>query len=201
MPLSETDSGDCTTRRFASGLVLNSVQGVLPIPLLSWQMGRWRMTGEVRVGRPTTAMDPLVARAVALHQQGRIPEARQAYQRILSRDPRQFVAWHRAGSLSCVLVMHKAVLLDGSALDALTLQQNGLPPAEIAISRGQVVQALVIAPVVILLDKLGDLSLQRARQVAILQQDAVLHGLVPAFDLAPGLRVGIRHDAAMGANL
>jgi hypothetical protein len=77
--------------------------------------------------------------------------------------------------------MHQAPLLDGSALDALALQQDGLPPAEIEIRRVQIVQALVIAPVVILLDKLGDLSLQRARQVVILQQDAVwtCPGFVP----------------------
>jgi hypothetical protein len=41
--------------------------------------------------------------------------------------------------------MHQAALLDGSALDALPLQQDGLPPAEIDIRRGQIVQALVIA--------------------------------------------------------
>ena len=90
--------------------------------------------------------------------------------------------------------MHQAAVLDGSALDALTLQQDGLPPTEIDISRGQVVQAFVIAPVIILLDELLNLSLQRARQVVILQQDAVLHGLVPAFDLA--LRLGMRGRTA-----
>jgi hypothetical protein len=41
--------------------------------------------------------------------------------------------------------MHQAALLDGSALDALALQQDGLPPAEMDIRRGQIVQALVIA--------------------------------------------------------
>jgi uncharacterized membrane protein YGL010W len=69
--------------------------------------------------------------------------------------------------------MHQAALLDGSALDALALQQDGLPPAEIDIRRGQIVQALVIAPMVILLDKGCDLGLQRARRAVILQQDAV----------------------------
>jgi len=49
-------------------------------------------------------------------------------------------------------VMHQAAVLDGFPLDALALQQDGLPPAEINISRGQVVQALVVAPVVIVLD-------------------------------------------------
>ncbi len=79
--------------------------------------------------------------------------------------------------------MHQAALLDGPALDALALQQNGLPPAEIDISRGQVVQALVVAPVVIVLDEYFNLGLKRARQVVVFQQDAVLHGLVPALDL------------------
>ena len=53
----------------------------------------------------------------------------------------------------------------------------------------------MIAPVVILFDKLLDLSLQRAWQAVILEHDAVLHGLVPAFDLA--LRLGMRiHPAS-----
>ena len=76
---------------------------------------------------------------------------------------------HLCLRLGCLLVMHQAALLDGVALDARTLQQDGLPPAEIDIRRGQVAQALVIAPVTILLDELIDLSLQRARQVVILQ--------------------------------
>ena len=62
--------------------------------------------------------------------------------------------------------MHQAALLDGSALDALTLQQDGLTPAEIDIGRGQVGQALIVAPMVILLDKLLDLGLQRNRCLA-----------------------------------
>jgi len=49
--------------------------------------------------------------------------------------------------------MHQAAVLGGSALDALTLQQDGLPPAEINISRGQVVQAFILALVIIVLDE------------------------------------------------
>ncbi len=80
-------------------------------------------------------------------------------------------------------------MLAGSALDALTLQQDGLPPAEIDIRWGQIVQALVIPPVLKLPDKILNFGLQRPRQVVILQRDAVLHGLVPAFDLS--LRLGM----------
>jgi hypothetical protein len=32
--------------------------------------------------------------------------------------------------------MHQAAVLDGPALDALALEQDGLPPTEIDISRG-----------------------------------------------------------------
>jgi hypothetical protein len=38
--------------------------------------------------------------------------------------------------------MHQAAVLDGPALDAHAFQQDGLPPAEIDIRRGQVVEAL-----------------------------------------------------------
>jgi hypothetical protein len=46
--------------------------------------------------------------------------------------------------------------------------------------------------VVVSLDKGLDLGLQRHRQVVILQQNAVFHGLVPALDLALRLWVGRR---------
>ena len=49
--------------------------------------------------------------------------------------------------------MHQAAALDGFALDALALEQDGLPPAEIDISRGQVVQAFMVSAMVILLDE------------------------------------------------
>ena len=88
--------------------------------------------------------------------------------------------------------MHQAAMLDGPALDAHALQQDGLPPAEIDISRGQIVQALVVAPVVILLDECLNIGLKCAWQIVIFQQDAVLHGLVPALDLALRLRVSRR---------
>ena len=60
---------------------------------------------------------------------------------------------HLRLKLGCVLVMHQAAMLDGPALDAHALQQDGLPPAEIDISRCQIAQALMIAPVVIVLDE------------------------------------------------
>ena len=47
-----------------------------------------------------------------------------------------------------------------------------------------VVQALVVALAVGMLDERFYLALQVARQEVVLQQDAVLQGLVPALDLA-----------------
>jgi hypothetical protein len=52
----------------------------------------------------------------------------------------------RVGS---VLEMHQAAVLDGFALDEHAFQQSVLSPAEIDISRGQVVQDLVISAMVI----------------------------------------------------
>jgi predicted O-linked N-acetylglucosamine transferase (SPINDLY family) len=68
------------------------------------------------------AADSLLAQAVALHQQGRIPEARLAYQRIRSQDPRQFVAWHMGG----VAALQANDIRDAHALirKALALRPN-----------------------------------------------------------------------------
>jgi len=53
--------------------------------------------------------------------------------------------------LGCVLVMHQAAVLDGPALDALELEQDGLPPAEIDIIRGQIAQAFMVSAMAIML--------------------------------------------------
>lgn len=47
-----------------------------------------------------------------------------------------------------MLLVDQASLLDGLALDALAVEQDGVAAAEIDISRGQVAQALVAALVV-----------------------------------------------------
>ena len=58
--------------------------------------------------------------------------------------------------------MHQAAAFDGSALDALALQQDGQAPTEIDISRGQVVQALMLAAVVVVIDKCLNIGIKRA---------------------------------------
>ena len=58
--------------------------------------------------------------------------------------------------------MQQAPLLDGLALDAFALEQDGLPSAEVDIGRGEVLQALVVALVVVVLDEGLNLSLEVA---------------------------------------
>ena len=65
------------------------------------------------------ALDSLLAQAVALHQQGHIPQARQAYQRIRTQDPRHFTAWHMGGV---------AALQAGDLRDAHALLRKALSP-------------------------------------------------------------------------
>ena len=67
--------------------------------------------------------------------------------------------------------MHQVAVLEGPALDALALQQDGLAPAEINISRDQVVQAFLVALEIIVLDECPDTGVKRAWQVVIFQQD------------------------------
>ena len=54
---------------------------------------------------------------------------------------------------------------------------------------GEIVEALLISGVVVVLDEGMDLLFEVTGQVVVVEQDAVLQGLVPALDLALGLRV------------
>jgi hypothetical protein len=81
-------------------------------------------------------------------------------------------------------------MFDGLSLDDFALFDDGWRPAEVGISGCHVLQALVIALVVVMLDEGLDLAFEVAGQEIVLQQDAVFQGLVPALDLALGLGVG-----------
>ena len=54
-------------------------------------------------------------------------------------------------------VVQQAAVLDGLSLDALALLQDGLTPAEVDVGGGEVVQALVDAAVVVVVDEGLDL--------------------------------------------
>ena len=85
--------------------------------------------------------------------------------------------------------MLQAPLFDGLSFDPFSLQQDGLATPEVDVGGGEIVQALVIAPVVVVIDEGCDLGFEIARQEVVLQQDSVLQRLVPAFNLALGLRM------------
>jgi hypothetical protein len=82
--------------------------------------------------------------------------------------------------------MQRAALLDGPCFDLLSLSEDSLGPAEVDVSRCEVSEALVVALMILVLDEAGDGLLQRTVQVVVLEKNAVLQSLVPAFDLALG---------------
>ena len=85
--------------------------------------------------------------------------------------------------------MLQAAILDCQFLDHFPFPENVFVTSEVDVCRGDVVQALVIAVVVVVIDEDTDLLLQLAWQVVVFQENAVLHGLVPTFDLALSLRM------------
>ena len=88
--------------------------------------------------------------------------------------------------------MVQAPQFDGLSLDPLSLQQNGLAAPEVDVGRGEIVEALVVAAVVVVIDERRDLLLEITRQEVVFEQDAVLQRLVPSLDLALGLRMAGR---------
>ena len=90
--------------------------------------------------------------------------------------------------------MLQAPVFDGLSLDPFSLQQDGLAASEVDVGRGEIAEALVIAPMVVVLDEGADLGFEIARQEVVFEQDAVLQRLMPAFDLA--LRLGMAGRSA-----
>ena len=78
---------------------------------------------------------------------------------------------------------------DGLALDPFAFEEDGLSAPEVDVSRSEIAEALVIAGMVVVLDEGRDLAFEIAGQVVVLEQDAVLERLMPALDLALGLRM------------
>ena len=93
--------------------------------------------------------------------------------------------------------MLQAPIFDSLSFDPFTLLDDGLCPAKVGIGRRHVIQALVIALVVVMLDERFDLLLKVAGQEVVFQKDAVLERLVPALDFALCLRMhrGTAHMA------
>ena len=90
--------------------------------------------------------------------------------------------------------MLQPALSDCLFLDLLSHFQDRPTPTVVDVGRRQVIQALVVSPSVVVSDEVADLAFKIPRQIVVLQQNPVLHGLVPAFDLALGLWV-VRRSA------
>ena len=75
------------------------------------------------------------------------------------------------------------------SFDPFTLFQNGFVTPEVDVGGCDVVDALVVALVVVVIDEGFNLSFEIAGQEVVFQQDAVLQRLMPSFDLALGLRM------------
>ena len=86
-------------------------------------------------------------------------------------------------------LMLQATVCDCLALDPFAFEEDGLGAPEVDVSRGKIVEALVIAGMVVMLDEIRDLAFEIAGQVVVLKQDAVLERLMPALDFALGLRM------------
>jgi hypothetical protein len=58
-----------------------------------------------------------------------------------------------------------AALVDGSSLDLLSHVDDALATSEVNVGRREVVEALVVAAVIVVIDEVGDGTLQLTRQV------------------------------------
>ena len=85
--------------------------------------------------------------------------------------------------------MSQTPMLDGLAFNKVSFGQYIRSPAEVGIRRGHSAESLVIAVMVVVFDEGADLSLKVTRQEVVFKQYPVLQGLVPALDLALGLRM------------
>ena len=92
--------------------------------------------------------------------------------------------------------MLQAAVCDGSKFDAFAFYKDRLRSAEVDVGRCEVVDALMIADVIVMFDEGVDLPFEISGQIIVVEQNAVLHGLVPALDLSLGLGM-IRRPAYM----
>lgn len=98
--------------------------------------------------------------------------------------------------------MQFATLLDRLPLDLTSSVDDFGGTAEVHVGLCQVVQAFVIAVVIVVFDEGCDGPLKIARQIIVLQQDAALKRQVPSLDLALryrviGLAAGVAHALAV----
>ena len=85
--------------------------------------------------------------------------------------------------------MLQAPIFECLSLDPFSSSDDRGCSAEVGVGGCHIVEALVVALVIVVLDEGLDLLFEIAGQEVVLQQHAVLERLVPALDLALGLRM------------
>src|SRR5450432_2722077 len=85
------------------------------------------------------------------------------------------------------LAVLQAAMFDGLSLYPFAVFDDGVRSTEVGVGGCDVVQALVVAPMIVVFDEGLDLGLKVTGQEVVFQEDAVLQGLVPALDLTLGL--------------
>lgn len=85
--------------------------------------------------------------------------------------------------------MYQASFLHGLAFDPFSFQQDGLTASEVDVGRSQVVEALVVAVVIVVFDKPVDGCFKITGEIIAFQHDPVLQRLVPTLDFTLGLRM------------
>ena len=86
-------------------------------------------------------------------------------------------------------LMVQAALSDGVSFDPFALKQDGVAASEVDVSRGEIVEALVVSAMVVVVDEIRDLGFEVFLEEVVFKQDAVLERLMPTLDLALRLRM------------
>ena len=81
------------------------------------------------------------------------------------------------------------MVADGGQFDLLSHIQDFLAASEVHIGGREVVQALVIASVIVVVDEDGDRTFEITGQIIVFKQQTALQGEMLAFDLALGHRM------------
>ena len=87
-----------------------------------------------------------------------------------------------------MLAVMQAARFERLPFDPFPMFKNGFVSPEVDVSGYDVVDALMVALMIIVIDEGSDLGFEVTRQEVVFQQDAVLQCLMPSFDLALGLR-------------
>ena len=75
-------------------------------------------------------------------------------------------------------------MFDGFSFDGFPPFEYGRCSTEVDVSGRQVVQTLVVAAVVVVLDELADALFKLSWQIVVFQQDPIFHRAVISLDLA-----------------